>query len=361
MDDDTDKVARWVRPEIRALAPYHVPDAGGLIKLDAMENPYPWPAWLVEEWLATLREVSLNRYPDPAARALKTRLREAMGVPSGMDVLLGNGSDELIQMIALTVAVPGRVVLAPEPSFVMYRMIATLAGMEYRGVALRDGDFGLDMPVMREAIARHTPVVVFLAYPNNPTGNLFDRSDVLEIVATSPGLVVLDEAYTAFAEDSFMAALGAYDNLLVLRTVSKIGLAGLRLGLLAGPRAWLDEIEKTRLPYNINVLTQASAQFALGHGAVFDEQTRRIREDREALSAALRTLPGLQVYDSRANFVLVRTPAGRAGAVFRSLKGHGVLVKNLSGAGAALSDCLRITVGTPQENEACLAALRASL
>lgn len=351
------RVERWVRPEIRALAAYHVPDPGDLIKLDAMENPYPWPDALVDEWLERLRLVSLNRYPDPGARALKARMREAMGVPDGMDVLPGNGSDELIQMILFTVTAPGRVVLAPEPTFVMYRMIGTVAGMDYVGVPLRKEDFALDPAAMAEAVARHRPAVVFLAYPNNPTGNLFDEAAVRRIIETAPGLVVVDEAYAPFAQATFMDALAEYDNLLVLRTVSKMGLAGLRLGLLAGSPGWLAEIDKTRLPYNLSVLTQVSGEFALRHRTAFEEQTLRIREDRERLLDGLGRIPGVTAYPSRANFILFRVPAGRAEAVFEGLKARGILIKNLDGQHPLLADCLRVTVGTPEENAAFLEAL----
>lgn len=350
-----DKVTKWVRPEIRALAAYHVPPAANLIKLDAMENPYTWPAPMVEAWLAALRAVSLNRYPDPASADLKASLRAAMGVPAGMEVLLGNGSDELIQMLALTLDQPGRVVLAPEPSFVMYKMIATFTGMDYVGVPLT-ADFALDLPAMLAAIERHQPALVFLAYPNNPTGNLFERAAVAAVIEASPGLVVVDEAYHAFAGDSFMHDLGRYDNLVVMRTVSKMGLAGLRLGLLAGPPAWLAEFDKTRLPYNINVLTQASALFALAHREVLDQQTRQICADRESLLQALRAIDGVSAFQSRANFILFRV--ARADAVFAGLKQRGVLIKNLNPAGGALRDCLRVTVGTPAENAAFLQALK---
>ena len=361
MKMDPDKLRFWIRPEVRALRAYHVPDAGGLIKLDAMENPYPWPPALVEEWLAVLRGVSVNRYPDPQARLLKERLREAMDVPAGMELVLGNGSDELIQLIALALAAPGRVLLAPEPSFAMYRMIAAFTGMEYVGVPLRGEDFGLDMSALREAIARHQPAVIFLASPNNPTGNLFPEAQVRELIAAAPGLVVVDEAYVPFAETSFMPVLGQYDHLLILRTLSKLGLAGLRLGVLAGPPDWLREIDKLRLPYNINVLTQASAEFALRRHALFDAQAGLIRAQREQLAAQLRALPGIRAYPSAANFILLRVPPGRADALFEALKTGGVLVKNLHGSHDLLADCLRVTVGTPQENQAFIAALARSL
>jgi histidinol-phosphate aminotransferase len=283
-----------------------------------------------------------------------------MQVPRAMAVLLGNGSDELIQMIVQTVAAPGRVILAPEPTFVMYRMIAQVLGLKFAGVPLTD-DFALDIDAMLEAIDLHQPAVVFLAYPNNPTGNLFDAAAIRRIITEAPGLVVVDEAYAAFAADSFMGALGEFPNLLVLRTVSKMGLAGLRLGMLAGAPAWLAEIDKTRLPYNINVLTQLSAEFALEHHAVLDAQTAQIRADRTTLLAALKALPGLTVYPSAANFVLFRTPAGRATEIFNALRERHILIKNLSAAGGALADCLRVTVGTADENVAFLTALRAAL
>ncbi|MDT8383352.1 MAG: histidinol-phosphate transaminase [Gammaproteobacteria bacterium] len=348
------RVAHWIRPEIRALSAYHVPPSADFIKLDAMENPYRWPEDMVEEWLAVLRDVSLNRYPDPAPAGLKASLGEAMGVPAGQDVLLGNGSDELIQMIALSLAQPGRVVLAPEPSFVMYKMIATFTGMDYVGVPLAE-DFSLDVEAMLAAIRQHQPAVVFLAYPNNPTGNLFDRAAVRAVIEASPGLVVVDEAYHAFAGDSFMTELGVYDNLVVMRTVSKMGLAGLRLGLLAGPKAWLGEFDKTRLPYNINVLTQVSAEFALAHREVLDGQTRQICTDRERLAAALDALDGVTPFPSRANFILFRVAAARE--VFEALKAQGVLIKHMGADQGPLANCLRVTVGSAEENAAFLQAL----
>ncbi len=354
------QIEKWVRPEIRALAAYHVPDAGDFIKLDAMENPYTWPESVVDDWLNILREVSLNRYPDPSSSELKEGLRREMAIPPNMEILLGNGSDELIQMILLTVLGQGRKVLSPEPSFSMYKMISTFVGLEFVGVAL-DDNFELDLAVMLEAIKQHQPAVVFLAYPNNPTGNLFDDTSIRAIIEASPGLVVVDEAYHAFASRSFMDKLPHYDNLVVLRTLSKMGLAGLRLGLLVGPKAWLSQIDKVRLPYNINVLTQASTAFALKHHAMLEEQTARIRKDREALMQQLASLAAIKVYPSQANFILFRVPQGRVSAIFEHIKGKGVLIKSMHGASPKLAHCLRVTVGTPGENDAFLAALKSAL
>ena len=358
MSDTIDNlVAHWIRPEIRGLSAYHVQPAAGLIKLDAMENPYTWPDDLRDAWVAVLRDTDVNRYPDPSARQLSERLIDAMEVPAGMRVLLGNGSDELIQMIAMSLSGPSRCVLSVDPGFVMYRMIATFCGMPYVGVPLVPGDFSLDLPAVLQAMDDHQPAVVFLAYPNNPTGNLFDERAVIDIIRSAPGLVVIDEAYAPFTDSTFMDRLGEFDNLVVMRTVSKMGLAGLRLGLLAGPPAWLDQFDKVRLPYNINVLTQASADFALRHRAVFDAQTQLIRSERGRLASGIAAMAGVTVYPSEANFLLMRTPPGAATHWFGGLRERGVLIKNLDGAHPLLRDCLRPTVGTPVENDALLAAL----
>ncbi len=349
-----------IRPEIRALSAYPVPDPGTCIKLDAMENPYHWPDELKQQWLESLRAAELNRYPDPSASALVSILRDTMQVPDNMQLLLGNGSDELIQMLALAVAQPGRVVLAPEPAFVMYRIIAEVTGMNYVGVPLLD-NFSLDRPALLRAIEAHQPALVFLAYPNNPTGNLFEEQAIIEILEKSPGLVVVDEAYAPFTGASFMQRLGEFDNLLVLRTVSKMGLAGLRLGLLAGPADWLKEIDKTRLPYNINVLTQLSAQFALKHVDVLLQQAKQIRTDRTWLTQQLVSLGVVAVYPSEANFILFRTSEGQADSIFSRLREKGVLIKNLSPSGGQLTDCLRVTVGTAEENKIFIDALTQSV
>ena len=354
-------VEQWIRPQVRALSAYHVPEVGNLIKLDAMENPYTWPKPLIDEWLEVLRDAKWNRYPDPHACDLKILLRATLNVPQGMDIMLGNGSDELIQIIAMAVAAPGRAVLTPEPYFSMYRMIAAVTGLEFVGVPLNADDYSLDMPAMRAAIIRHRPAVVFLSYPSNPTGNLFDEQQVCELIEISPGLVVVDEAYNAFAGSTFMSRLAQYDNLLVLRTLSKMGLAGLRMGVLTGSPAWLNELDKIRLPYNISVLTQASAEFALRHYDVLEAQAAKLRDNREQLLTALRALTGIMVYPSRANFILFRVPTGRASQIFESIKAQGVLIKSMHGASALLADCLRVTVSTPEENQAFLKALERAL
>lgn len=347
-----------IRAEIRALKAYHVPDSAGMVKLDAMENPYRLPAALRARIARLVEEAEVNRYPDPGARELKRRLREALGVPDGAELLLGNGSDELIQMIILAVAGPGAVVLGVEPSFVMFRLIAAFAGARYVGVDLRE-DFSLDGERVLAAVEQHRPAVVFIAFPNNPTGNLFDRATIERIIAAAPGLVVLDEAYHAFAGESFLGQLPRHPNLAVMRTLSKLGLAGIRLGVLAGASRWLAELDKARLPYNVGTLTQVVAGEVLRHGAVLTEQAGAIKLQRRRLLQALREAPGVTAYPSDANFILFRI--SQAERVFDGLKRRGVLIKSLHGSHPLLADCLRVTVGTPDENDAFLSALNQTL
>ena len=345
---------RLLRPEVLALAAYSVQDSSGCIKLDAMENPYPWPGELTEGWLDSLRGVQANRYPDAEAKALKASLRAALQVPEGAALLLGNGSDELIQLLTMAVAKPGCTVLAPEPTFVMYRQVASFLGVRYRAVPLT-ADFALDGPAMLAALREYLPAVLWIAYPNNPSGNLFSRELLLALLDSAPGLVVMDEAYHPFAGESFLPQVLDHPNLLVMRTLSKAGLAGLRLGLLVGHPRWLEQLEKLRLPYNVSVLTQLSAGFALAHLERMSAQAAVIRSERERLCAGLARLPGVRPYPSAANFVLFQVSSPVAAVVFEGLRERGVLIKLMQGPG--LTGCLRVTVGTPAENARFLAAL----
>jgi len=350
--------ADLIRPDILALAGYAVPPSAGLLKLDAMENPYRLPPELQRALGERLGAVAINRYPVPSYARLKQLVRERLGVPEGADVLLGNGSDELITMMSVATARLGATVLSPWPSFVMYDLSTRLAGSRFVPVPLA-ADFSLDLEAMLAAIREHRPAIVYLAHPNNPTGNCFEHDAIEQVIAAAPGLVVLDEAYQPFALDTWMPALARHRNLVVMRTVSKLGLAGIRLGYMAAAPEWIAEFDKVRPPYNVSVLDEAAAEFALEHLPVLEAQAARLREDRERLFAALAAIPGLRPFPSRANFVLVRVPGGSA--VAQAMKGRGVLVKDVGRMHPLLTDCLRLTVGTPQENAQMLDALRASL
>jgi histidinol-phosphate aminotransferase len=346
---------KLVRPEILALNAYHVAEAEGMVKLDAMENPYPLPPALRRELAQVLSRVELNRYPEPTGRKLRELLARKMNVPQGMELLLGNGSDDLIQMVTTALARPGAAMMYPAPTFVMYSMNATFTGMKGVAVPLRE-DFSFDADAFIARMKAEKPALVFLAYPNNPTGALYPEEDVLKVIRAAEGLVVIDEAYHVFARKSFMPRLTQFPNLVVIRTVSKLGLAGIRLGYLVARAEWIREFNKVRQAYNVNVLTQAAALFVLEHLEVLEEQAARIRSDRAGLGEALAALPGTKVFPSEANFFLVRVPD--ADRTYEALKHQNVLVRNLH---PALDNCLRINVGTPDENRILLAALREAL
>ncbi|UJB33199.1 histidinol-phosphate transaminase [Chromobacterium sp. Beijing] len=349
-------VRQLVRDEIAAISAYPVASADGYIKLDAMENPWPLPAELRQELARTLADVAVNRYPDPSGGTLKAQLKQAFSIPEPAEVLLGNGSDELITLVAQALARPGAKLLALEPSFVMYKMNALFSGLDYVGVPLRS-DFSLDLRATLAAIAEHQPAVVFVSYPNNPTGPRFARAEVEAICEAAPGLVVVDEAYQAFASDSFMNLAGLRDNLIVMRTLSKLGLAGIRLGYAAGPADWIRELDKVRPPYNVNVLTQTAARFSLSHIEVFNRQAAELCEERGRLATGLARHAAIEAFPSEANFITIRVPD--APALYQHFKASGILIKQLHGSHPLLERCLRLTVGAPQENDAMLAALDA--
>jgi len=350
-------ITRLIRPEIKQLHAYHVPEPKDCIKLDAMENPYGWSETLQQQWLKRLVQAPINRYPSPDAKQLTQQLAISMDVPDNLRIILGNGSDELIQMIAMAVAKPHRSLMAAEPGFVMYKMIATMTGMDYHGIPLND-DFSLNLPAMLDAIQQHQPAVIFIAYPNNPTGNLFDRAEIEQIIQHSNGLVIVDEAYHVFSNQSFLAQINEYDNLLVMRTVSKMGLAGLRLGLLIGSEDWLTEINKVRLPYNINVLTQISVTFALENQAILLEQAEQICQQREWLFDALNNIDNITPFPSQANFILFRTATAQASVIHTQLLEHKILIKLMKSTDPLLKDCLRVSVGTAEENQAFIDVMK---
>ncbi|MGE0797749.1 MAG: histidinol-phosphate transaminase [Lautropia sp.] len=356
---------------MRAMSGYHVADATGLIKLDAMENPYRLPPELRDALGRRLAEVAVNRYPVPSYRELKAQLRTRFGVPDSAGLVLGNGSDELITMLATLLAGLDATVLAPVPSFVMYQVTSQLLRLPFVGVPLAPS-FALDRGAMLAAISRHRPALIFLADPNNPTGNAFDVADVEAVLQAAPGLVVLDEAYEPFAAGNWMARLAQYPNLAVLRTLSKLGLAGARLGFLAAGADWIEQLEKVRLPYNVGVLNEAAVCFALEHADLFAGQAAEIRAERGRLIDALTRLvapAGLaEVFPSQANFVLVRVAGDRAGdsagrslRVAARMRDAGVLIKDVSRMHPLLAQCLRLTVGLPEENRRMLAALTQAL
>ncbi len=337
---------------------YTVQDSRGLIKLDAMENPHRLSAELQQQLGQRLGALALNRYPDGRIDDLRAALKAHAQVPEGFDLMLGNGSDELISLLALACAVPQASILAPVPGFVMYKLSAQLQGLRFVGVSLTE-DFALDEAAMLQAMAEHQPVIVYLAYPNNPTANLWDEAVMDRLIAAAPGLVVIDEAYQPFAGRSFIDRLQADPKLLLMRTMSKFGLAGVRIGYLIGRQALIAEMDKLRPPFNISVLNCEAALFALEHVAEYARQAEVIRSERAGMFAAFSELAAVKVWPSEANMLLVRVPDAQR--MFIAMKQRGVLVKNVSAMHPQLAECLRITVGTPQENRLTMAAFNSAL
>ena len=354
-----DQALAQIRPDVRAAHAYVVQPSAGQLKLDAMENPYRLPPALQRELGERLGALALNRYPAERTAELARALARHAGVADDCGVTLGNGSDELIGLLTIAVAQPGACVLAPVPGFVMYEALARQQRLGFIGVPLRADDFQLDEAAMLDAIRQHQPALIYLAYPNNPTATLWDAAVIERIAKAAPGLVVMDEAYQPFASQDSLALMARQPNVLVMRTMSKFGLAGVRIGYLLGAAGLVNQIEKLRPPYNISVLNAEAAFFALEHADVYAAQAAELRQQRERLFKALQAMPGVTPWPSQGNMILARVQD--AAATFAALKARGVLIKNVSAMHPLLANCLRITVGTPDENTLLLQALEACL
>jgi histidinol-phosphate aminotransferase len=359
MTDRLHQALDCIRPDVRAAHAYVVQASHGVLKLDAMENPYRLPPALQQTLGERLGALALNRYPAERTAELARALARHAGVPDSCGVTLGNGSDELIGLLTIAVARPGATVLAPLPGFVMYEALARQQRLDFIGVPLRADDFQLDEAAMLAAIEQHRPALIYLAYPNNPTGTLWDAAVIERIAQAAPGLVVMDEAYQPFASADSLALMARQPNVLVMRTMSKFGLAGVRIGYLLGAPALVEQVEKLRPPYNISVLNTEAAFFALEHADVYAAQAAELRQQRERVFAALLAMPGISPWPSQGNMILARVQD--AATTFAALKARGVLIKNVSAMHPLLANCVRITVGTPDENTLLLQALEACL
>jgi histidinol-phosphate aminotransferase len=354
------RIARTIRQDVQSSASYAIQPSTGMIKLDAMENPFTLPPALQRALGERLGRVAINRYPLAKAEVARA-LAQHFEVPTGCKLIVGNGSDELIDLLSVACDVPGATVLAPLPGFVMYEMSARLRGLKFVGVPLTAG-FELDEAAMLAAIEQRRPALTYIAYPNNPTGNLFDErvvQKVVDAIAAQDGLVVFDEAYQPFSSRTWMPGLAKHPHVLVMRTLSKFGLAGVRLGYLAGAAELIEQIDKVSPPYNVSALNAEATLFALEHAEVFAEQAAVLRRERSRLAAALVALPGVTVFPSEANMILVRVPDSKR--AFEGMKQRKILVKHIAGLHPLLSNCLRLTVGTPEENALMIDALKGSL
>ena len=353
-----ERMSKVIRHDVQGMHAYAVQPSAGFVKLDTMENPFRLPDALQQELGERLRSIAINRYPAERTDVLRDALARHAQMPDDCALTLGNGSDELITMLSMAADVPGACILTPTPGFVMYKMSAQLQGIRFVGVPLT-ADFELDERAMLAAIEEHRPTIIYLAYPNNPTANLWNDAVIDRIIDAAPGLVVMDEAYQPFASRDSLPRLKRYEHVLLMRTMSKFGLAGVRIGYLIGRKALIAEIDKLRPPFNISVLNCETALFALDHVDEYQRQAASIRAEREKLQAALKALPGVTPYPSDANMILVRVPDAKR--AFDGMKERGVLVKQVGALNPLLANCLRVTVGTPEENVLMMDALKASL
>lgn len=362
---NTPNPLRFIRQDIQSMHAYAIQESAGMVKLDAMENPFSLSPELQAQLGARLGSVAINRYPGGRVDELKQALARYVDLPEGCGLMLGNGSDELISLLAMACDVPGASILSPMPGFVMYAMGAQLQGLAFHGVPLT-ADFELDEAAMLATMREHQPAITYIAYPNNPTANLWDAGVIRRLVAeaaTFGGLVVMDEAYQPFSIRSWLDEIRANPvanaNVLLMRTLSKFGLAGVRLGYMLGPQTLVHEVDKLRPPYNVSVLNAECALFALEHADVFAQQAAQIREQRAVLIGALARMPGVTPFPSDANMVLARVPDAQR--CFDGLKARGILVKNVSKMHPLLANCLRLTVGTPAETALLISALQQTL
>ena len=333
---------------------YIAPEVTGAIKMDANENPISLQEPLKKKLMEEMGRIDLNRYPIAGAPELRNRFAQYYGVDKDM-VMLGNGSDELIQTLCLTLKGKINGVLVPVPAFSMYKIIAVNTGNKVVEVPL-DKKFDLDRDAIIGQIKANFPALVFLSYPNSPTGNLFSRDKIEAIIKKTPGIVVIDEAYASFSGQTLLPLLKKYDNLIFLKTLSKLGLASMRLGFLIGNPDIVAQLDKVRLPYNVNSLSQIAANFFLDYQDEFSRQVEEIIKRREELYLGLKEIAGIKLYPSQSNFIFFSC-AFDSDRIYNKLVEEGIIVKNLN-IPPLMPNCMRVTVGNNKENEAFLRALK---
>lgn len=348
-------IQKLIRKDLRSLVPYEPHPYSNVIKLDANENPHSFPAELIEKLFSGIDGEMFNRYPDPLGEELIKKIALISGFEPE-NIILGNGSDELIQLLLQTFGGPGRKAVIPVPTFSMYKIHSQITGTGYIEVP-RDASFGIDSEVLLKELADPDATVTFIASPNNPTGNAAPESLIESIVQNAQGLIVIDEAYIDFGGRTCVNLIDKYPNVIIMRTFSKIGLAGLRVGYLIASNQIINELLKVKQPYNVNSFSQFAASMVLDNWPLFKKQIDDIVSERNRLSNEMSGMPGITVHPSEANFILFSAQK-RAEDVHRGLLEGGVLVRKNLGNTHGLSECLRVTVGTREENNVFLEKLR---
>lgn len=342
-------INKWLRQDIKNIQAYKVANSANMTKMDAMESPFAIHKEVITEYVDAIKEAEINRYPEALANNLKKTLRELMNIPDKLDLLLGNGSDEIIQILTLACNKDENII-SFEPSFVMYKMLAKVAGLRYQPIEL-DKEFEINITKTLEIIKKTKPKIIFIAYPNNPTGNDFNKNYIRQIASSTNALIVIDEAYYAYCENSFLEELENFENMILIRTISKIGFAGLRLGLLIGAKETIKQFNKLRLPYNISTINQAGANILLKRKDIIEKNAQIIIKQREYMKEQLSLIKEIKVYRSSANFLLIETT--KAQELFEFLKENLILIKNFSNTKNMLN-YLRITISIEEDNNKLL-------
>jgi histidinol-phosphate aminotransferase len=343
-----------IREKIKGLKAYQVENLDEGTKLHANENPYPPSPELLDKIFRRLDSLELNRYPDPDCKSLKTAISIRTGVPTEQ-IIVGNGSDELIQYLMQVICNEGETIAFPDPTFAMYGITAQCLGLNPINFPLNN-NWDFEASSALEILTKHKARIVFISYPNNPTANCFSEKEIQKVIEQFEGIVVLDEAYQDFSGKSFLKQMEKHNNLVIFRSLSKIGLAGLRVGFGIFPTLLAEQVNKVRLPYNSNSVSQWVATELLNDFTAVQNQIHSITEERDRLMDELSKLPTITAYPSNSNFILFRD-SKNGDRIFNELKENGTLLRNL-GAHPRLKNCLRVTIGTKQENNQFLNQLR---
>lgn len=348
---------RFAKPEVRAISAYHLEPRETPIKLNQNENAEGFPRAIKEEVWQRVAERDWARYPDFHLREITQRLAAHAGVPEDW-VLVGNGSNELLQMALLTTIGRGDHIIVPLPTFTLYRLQSAVMGATVHTPLMRsDDDFAFPVGEVVDLARRHVARAIVVCSPNNPTGTAYAEADIRRVIEATPGLVLLDEAYREFNRQDLSPLVRDYDNVVIFRTFSKaLAMAGVRVGYCVARPEMAAQIGKVKLPYALSILSEAVTLVSLDHSELFAPTIDAAIQQRERLLAELPRLPGFTVYPSAANFVLVHTEQGAA-RVFEHLLADGILVRDVSHY-PGLADHLRFSVGTAAENDALLASLR---
>lgn len=347
-----DTIEQRVCSNIKILSSYSVPQVKCDIKLDGNESPYDLYPVLKKHILKELEVLELNRYPDPEFTRVRSRLSKLFSHPEE-GILLGNGSDEIIQMLITVFTGKTGKILIPTPTFSMYKLTSIALNKKVIECEL-DDDFDINLDDILKFINEDDPDLIFFATPNNPTGNSFSKDKIMKVLENTQAIVVIDEAYFDYSDISYLDCLSKYKNLIILRTMSKIGLASLRLGILIADPELVQQINKARLPYNINTFSQSVMMIALDNIDLINQKVEIIKVERKKLEMDLSKFKSLKVFPSDANFFFIR--AEDADLLFNELVKRNILIRNFNRPGR-LSNCVRITVGTPGENKKLIEAL----